>query len=323
MRGWALGVGGAAIAIACSSSYSGEEETALPERDAGGADVGRPLQCGDPGSECVVVPSGWFLVVGLGGGDAGAEKPTCPPYFTDPRVLLENPRVEGTKCTCDCGAPTTNSCASGTLAVHVKAFGMACDNATVGVAVNGEGCAALPNGANYINGAQAAPLAPAAVACGPVKTAPPAVVTDSRLAVCTSPAPTPCSDGACVAVPNDAQACFLRDGEQDCPAGTTSRRIVVSASEINDSRKCGACTCNATAASCSNARIDMFPDAACGGTPTTLPIDNVCHALPNVNFSKFEYRVTANGATCAVVGDAPAVSGTIALPTAKKTLCCR
>lgn len=314
-------------AVGCSE-YAGEERVDSPDRrlepDAG--DAGAP-RCGDPGSQCVVVPSGWIAVstsplVAPASADAGA--PSCPPYFADGRTLHRKPRSAVETCTCTCGgAPTESSCIYGGVFAGTGVGG-ACTAGEEPIDTDGL-CHPVSAAWSPTNVAlQGAAPPPRMTSCSGASAVTPPIADDEGLTVCTSPAPSPCPEGACVAAPTKLVMCLLRDGDEACPPSFPSKTRYGTPASISDTRSCGTCTCQAQAQSCTDRTVTFYADNSCTMFPTAVSLDGKCNTNSLIGARGFyRYGATEVDATCKPsTATAPLGPGTLTVEETH-TLCCR
>jgi len=250
---------------------------------------------------------------------AGAK--TCPAYFSDPRALVANAHSTAQTCTCTCGQPKGSPCLQGNFDVLLKTT-TTCGDVVRTLDASGGACTAL--GAtwdgNTYTGLSSYGADPSSVPC-PGTSAPPAIAVDARIDVCTSAAPTPCPDGACVAVAADVTTCFLHEGDADCPASAPTKKAVVVESDIKDERTCAACSCTGTATDCTQRTLTLY-GASCSGSAAAHNLGPMCVDYSDLNRLYYKYSANPTGLTCTPSGAPPALSGTVTLPPTK-TLCCK
>ena len=143
------------------------------------------------------------------------------------------------------------------------------------------------------------PPEPREAACSGASAVKPAIADDEGLTVCTSPAPTPCADGACVAAPTDVGVCLVHDGDEACPASYPAKTRYGTPASISDERTCGTCSCSAKAQSCTARTVTFYTNDTCTTSPAAVPFDGQCNTNAAIGARGF-YRYTATevGAAC-------------------------
>jgi hypothetical protein len=279
-------------------------------------DCNGAVDCDDPAcgaSVCVgAAPSFTYVAVveELDAGTKPADAGTCPSGWQNHRVLLENGRVTGTDCTCQCGAGP-NACLYGTETIFLRTGSSSCNDGNPRLAMDG-GCFPVPatdqgavgtiDWAN-VNGAGAASARSEQNGPCPAIARPPRVQDDGVVALCDleGTAGACASGGACVVAPGVAKVCALRAGDHACPAAFPSKRLV--RGDTQDTRTCAACSCATVATQCNNQLITFYTNAACNQNGQASTLDGFCNDLSGGGQTPTHYRFTA---TPDVAGCAPA-----------------
>lgn len=241
--------------------------------------------------------------------------PSCPTGFGDAKDVRTVHGAGGpASCACDCGGAV--SCSPSEL---VAAFGKdaSCNGSTLNFAVK-----ATCEKQNINIGAStfAKVTAGTASACGGTKAGVPAPLRDSRTCAVAKVGGGCAAGQVCVPrTPNTFAICVTRPGSVACPdafpgmlrAGTT----------VNDTRTCGACTCNA--APCTG-ELHLFDSKDCS-TAEKLKISvtappGACSQLTNGAFQARGYTATVTGG-CVPAG-APSSAGALTLAD-ESTICCK
>lgn len=322
-----------ACSMACSVDLVGQGATdgdggLLGEGNGSGLDGGSVVDSGDAGvtdsciGKCIELPAGWTPVARLPSGDSEATK--CPTDWSPDRTLRRGVRPTATECVCTCGTPTKNPCAQGTLVVDFREGITFCNDGQRNVTVDGT-CQPLGFAWSSANkGARAASLPAATVACGASAALPP-LTDDGATELChpSELAPACTTGGTCIPPTEAATLCLMRDGDVTCPEGFPNKVVGVDARGIDDGRACGACTCQSTATSCSNAKLSFYADAQCTQGERSFDANDQCNDLSGSGTPTHRrYTATPNSNVCAATADTVPVTGELSLPKVR-SVCCR
>jgi hypothetical protein len=266
---------------------------------------------------CLPLPTGWSVAVLTGG--------ACSAGFTGPIAFVENPSVGATPCSCSCGAQTSNPCLhNGSLAirVHINGNGGACG--TPGTVTPAGTCDTPMSWDSNVDMLSGSPEPPTNVACAASAVKPPLGATSSFNA-CLVAGFGDAGAGASACLPSGSGSCIAKPGvEATCPTGFPNRRVVTRTTDVVDQRTCGACTCNTTATSCTNASISFYTsNSTCSGTTTRVAqLNGFCNAFDgNFTPQAFRYDATPSPNACAATTATSPVGGTVT-STAQSTICC-
>lgn len=295
---------------------SSDDGTAPPD-DGSSADAGNvadasfvdattdPDADADAGPECPALPTGWTSVR-IADGDAG-----CTSGFK--RTLVDNPRSASGACTCSCQAAPSNPCEynNGLYSFGVGLFGSSCNYSGNVLTF---GCIKNPGWDSNITGVSGTPQSPIKVTC-PSSVKRPALTDDGRFDVC----PTPGDEKTC-----GAGACILHEStDATCPEDFPLRRELTDETDIEDTRTCGACSCQTKATACTEASVTLYTDDQCSAGGRKAVFDGVCRAFDSSNFSpkSYQYHATPNVSGCDPASPTTTLTGSV---TSKKkvTLCC-
>lgn len=64
--------------------------------------------------------------------------------------------------------------------------------------------------------------------------------------------------------------CARKTGNSSCSGAYATSNGAAWNTGVNDSRSCGTCTCAGGYGPCSNASVQVYSDASCAGTPTSI-----------------------------------------------------
>ena len=261
--------------------------------------------CQTPTGVCTAtLPVGWTLVQLQPNRSAA-----CPANFTQ-QDIISNPVAGTGACDCACTANAASACNMGQLQTR-HGTTTACSSAGAMINVNGAGCTTMTG--TFSDYFSATPLS-AGASCTPSTVTDRMRVTSTQLRSCEPPAA--CREDVCNGrVPAGSSACVVRDGDQTCPVGWTTRSLV----GTDFSLACSSCTCQGSA-TCTNARINFFSDPSCGTALISFAVDGTCQPTNAVGaIGSFTYTATAGNPTCTANGSRTA---TVAL-TGTRTLCCK
>jgi hypothetical protein len=240
----------------------------------------------------------------------------CAPEMPDEVDIVRN-RVEPepAECACECGKPS-GGCGPVTATYHDAA---ACDGMEIGTPTEAaaRGCTNIADSADLALGLSLSASEPT-TACPPMPMAGiPTVAFKDKLVACGGATMECEGGGTCIPdIPHPMGICIMRDGDEACPAEYPTKETWYR--EIDDTRECSQCTCEA-AFSCGGT-VDLFPEADCAGealgtldldtcTPTTF----MAGEMPSVQFTP-----ELTGECTPVGGEA---SGD-AVPSEPVTVCC-
>ncbi|MDB4996436.1 MAG: hypothetical protein JWM74_3868 [Myxococcaceae bacterium] len=266
---------------------------------------------------CLPLPAGWSVAMLTGG--------ACASGFTGPIAFVESPSVGATPCSCSCGAQASNPCLHGgstVFRVHVNGNGGAC-----GTPGNFAPTGACETGGSWDNGidmVSGSPEPPINVACAATAVKPPLAATSSFNA-CLVAGFGDAGAGASACLPSGSGSCIAKPGiEPTCPGDFTNRRVVTRTTDVVDQRTCGACTCNTTATTCTNATLSFWTsNSTCSGTTTHVAqLNGLCSAFDgNFNPQAFRYDATPSPNACAPSSATSPIGGTVT-SSAQSTICC-
>ncbi|MBW2453793.1 MAG: hypothetical protein JRI68_04755 [Deltaproteobacteria bacterium] len=284
------------------------------------------IDCADPDcSEFTCVeppPEGWtlgaFAVV-----SEGEPLPDCGtgwPTSTEANAgLVSDPA----QCDCSCSSPTVTC----SLATTRYTDSTSCQWAQLAVLTPSANGACDPlqwiNGADTSDGLEGEAVAVQSASCDATEGTHtlPAVTWTERGRICGgSSLGGGCGGSQLCAPPTPApfSLCISQDGDQECPAPYTAKRLRYDGA--NESRSCD-CSCGAPANAACTASTEVWPwSANCQGSPsTTVANDGSCVIFegPPSNGS-FQYTATPSGDPCPASGQ-PTGEAT---PSEPLTVCC-
>ena len=235
----------------------------IPDVAADVPDVFVPPTCATIDASCLAaaVPSGWALL----GVAAGTQ--ACPSADFNPIALVENPRLNGSSCTCAaCAAQGTYTCPSVTMK-----FGGGCSSAGVTVQTSSPCLARSESGGSARVSALPSNPVPSGVKCTIAATGTGAADTDPV----TGCRPNKCSADFCGLSGKGFKTCIVQDGVQSCPSGFTLRGAVGG----SGAAACAACTCT-------------VPDAKCTGSVRVFGGGNASTCDGDGGLNGLDYRIT-------------------------------
>ena len=284
------------------------------------------IDCADPvcqgaGYACTPpAPTGWNGPVAWFTA-AGDTIPACAtPYVTQGSGGHEGLTAGAAQCGCGCTGPTNVQCNQVGVTYYSDS---SCTNNPSSAGLPTNFCVTTGTGASV----SAQPTATAFNGtCGssPTKNVPPLSWTNSD-AVCTYNAPTDtggCTNSAlCMQQPPSgahSKACVWQNGDVSCPgSGYTTKTLFYAGA--SDSRDCSACTCTATAGTCT-AQVTVYSLGGCnsGGTLLGIQTDNSCHQFAAL--SAIAGAISVTPGTCGANGTGGPTGSASA--TGPVTVCC-
>lgn len=325
------GQGGAGVVEDCLNGADDDGDGAVDCLDA---------EC-NAGFSCVdAAPAGWTGFVALFQGMPAAE-PACPAAFpsVSPYKGNDMPSAPFTCGACSCGAPTGQTCDLPDLlqVMNAPCGQMATSVAPLPVPANWTGTCYGPSGwpaGQTCNGSpcNSSVMAPKATVTGgscPASGGAPNLmpVTWSVLGKACGDAPMGggCGAGVCqpkAAAPFEPGLCIYKASDNACPAGAFSQKHVFYEG-ADDTRACGACSCNTPQGSACDATISVYTDAGnnqCNTVGATFQAGGCGNLSGNPAVKGRKATISAPmGGSCTPGVAIP--SGTVT-PTNATTFCC-
>ncbi len=342
MRGWTIGVLGAAALAGCGDIIGLDQYDLDGSVDATGTETGggdaQPDVKGDAGidvvndvvtdvvtdvstpcntttSVCVPdVPSGWAWAVY----DPDA-RPACSTGYATPHDVEEGLDAGSAICVCGC---TTNapSCATGNLTI-TAGTNNTCNNITSQTGSAAAGCNSLNQFSTFGASFSVTPPAPSGGSCSPDASAtlPPIGFAHQGRTCGLSGTPAGGCDAGAVCVPDPAPfaMCVSMAGSNACPAGFPTQHVIGTA--WNDTRGCGGCGCTFDAGACTGS-ASFYTNGGCTAGTSTINANGTCSNI-NGNHTWRAYTYTpATTASCA--GTTASADGGVAFSDLT-TVCCQ
>jgi len=283
------------------------------------------IDCADPvcqgaGYVCTPpAPSGWNGPVAWFNA-SGDTIPSCAaPYVAQASGGHEGINAQAAQSSCGCTGPTNVQCNQVGVTYYTDTN---CQTSAGGAGLPTNFCVTTGSGSSVAAQAEATAYNGT---CGssPTKTVPPLSWSNSG-SVCSYSAPSDmggCNSGAlCMQQPPTGaytKACVWQNGDVACP-GTPYLQKTVFYTGVTDQRDCSACTCTASAGTCT-AQVTVFGAGGCsGGSFIGIQTDNSCHQFAGV--SAIAGTISVNPGTCSA-GSTGGPTGS-ASATGPVTVCC-
>ncbi len=317
--------GGSSVAGGSASSSSGASSSGGSSGAGGSSSSGAGSSSSGGGtsgssggsSTCAsALPAGWSLAL------FNTATDPCPTGFAE-HIVSGTPVIGAGACSCTCSVSQQADCSSGMLTglTNPGHHNDACVNTwpTAGpFAFSGGQCVPIQAAdQGTLGNFQATPLPPQGGACSSSAVqANTGQLTEPTQRFCDVPAAS--ADAVCGGSPPAGfSACIVSSGQVSCPAGTP----FVHPFTVEDAAalQCSSCTACTISATCSNASVSVFTDAACSTAVSTLAVDGTCVLNMNevATVTNIKYTATSN-TTCA------AGSSTASFQlTGARTICCQ
>jgi hypothetical protein len=259
------------------------------------------------GSTCTAaLPAGWSLVVYASAGAA------CPGDFTAHDVFARASAAPAA-CSCSCDVTAAPTCNVGTLTTEL---GATCTQAGASIDFTGDAC--VPVTGSLAAHFEASALAPHKGTCTSSPQADPSQVSKAAARYCEVPAAR--ANAVCNGSPPPGFAsCIAASGDTPCPGGSAfTQRFTLEDDVALQCAPCSSCTITAT---CSDAILSTFADAACTDEQlvVALPVDGSC---VTTHADDAEVQSVSYSAQATTTCDAGSSSATLAL-VGPRTICCR
>ena len=284
------------------------------------------VDCADPvcqgaGYTCTPpAPTGWNGPVAWFNA-SGDTIPSCAaPFVTQGAGGHSGINAPAAQCSCGCTGPTNVQCNQVGVTYYSDTN---CQTSVGGAALPANFCVTTGSGSSVAAQAQATAFNGN---CGsnPSKTLPTISWSNSE-AVCTYNAPSDtggCTSGSlCMQQPPSGayvKACVWQNGDVMCPGTPYSQKAVFYTS-VDDERNCAACTCSASAGSCT-AQVTVYNLGSCNSSGSFIGIatDNSCHQFAGV--SAIAGAISVTPGTCSSGGTGGPTGAASA--TGPVTVCC-
>jgi hypothetical protein len=222
------------------------------------------------------------------------------------------PSAQSGACSCAIATQTYPDCQTGALGIQRDDYDKQCG--TFGGTLKVSGGACVSTGYVYLGANESlAPLPSIGGGCTAAPSIDLSKVVSTKTTTCE---PAACATAICEgAAPSGFAACVRHDGEVPCPAAFPEGTLAGVTAVVS---RCGACNCTMKSASCSNAKVEYFTDAACTQPSATLAAKAQCTPLPGPHYAYGVKYTATSSATFDPGTSAPTVD-----LVAKSTICCR